>query len=94
MLKNSSAPCASEGWWTRTQRIRTAAERPFEVALLDTSPPPTYQRIAGKALHLRELGLTDATIARRLGVTDKTVAKGICWLRATALQAEGSEAGS
>ena len=45
-------------WWTRTQRIRTAAEIPFEVALLDTSPPPVYQCIARKALHLRKLGLT------------------------------------
>jgi hypothetical protein len=45
------------------------------VSLLDTSPPPVYQRIAQKALHLRELGLSDAAIARRLDVSDKTVAK-------------------
>ena len=70
--------------WTRTQRIRTAAEVPFDVALLDTAGPPIYQRIARKALHLRELGLSDRVIARRLGVTDKTVAKAVAWLRETA----------
>ena len=53
----------------------------MEVALLNTFPPPIYQRIARKALHLQELGLSDAAIARRLGVTDKTVAKGIHWLK-------------
>lgn len=68
-------------WWTRTQSIRTAGVLPFEVAFVETSEPPAYQRIARKALHLRELGLSDRTIAGRLGVTDKTVAKAIAWLR-------------
>ena len=68
-------------WWTRTQRIRTAAEVLFEAALLDTSPPLIYQDIARRALQLRELGLTDTAIARQMRVTDKTVAKGIRWLR-------------
>jgi hypothetical protein len=54
---------------------------PFEVALLDTSPPPLYQRIARKALHLQQLGLSLSAIARRLGVTGKTVTKGIAWIR-------------
>ena len=54
---------------------------PFQVAILRVEEPPVYQRIAPKALHLRELGLHNATIARRLGVTDKTVAKAIRWLR-------------
>ncbi|MEX1258766.1 MAG: hypothetical protein WEG36_14215 [Gemmatimonadota bacterium] len=66
--------------WTRTQRIRTAVALPFEVALVDTLDPPTYQLIAAKALHLHELGLSDRAIARRLGVTDKTAAKGIGWI--------------
>ena len=57
---------------------------PFEVALVDTSEPPLYQRIATKAEHLRELGLSDRVIATRLGVTDKTVAKAVAWLRETA----------
>jgi len=67
-------------WWTRTQSIRTAACSPFEVALVETSELPAYQRIAQKALHLRELGLSDRVIALRLRVTDKTVAKAIRWL--------------
>jgi hypothetical protein len=50
------------------------------VALVDTSEPPAYQRIARKAVHLREPGLSDRAIAVRLGVTDKTAAKAICWL--------------
>jgi len=67
---------------------------PFEAPLLATSPPPIYQRIARKALHLRELGLTDTAIARRLGVSDKTVAKGMRWLREMAVGAKSSKAGS
>ncbi len=67
--------------WTRTQRIRTAAALPLEVPLVDTLDPPTYQQVAPKAHHLRELGLSDRTIARRLGVTDKTVAKALRWLQ-------------
>ena len=66
--------------WTRTQRIRTAGALPLEVALLDTAERPVYQRIASKALHLRELGLSDRVIAQRLGVSDKTVGKAIQWL--------------
>ncbi len=58
-------------WWTRTQRIRTAAAAPFEVALVEISELPAYQKIARKALHLRELALSDRAIAVRLGVTDK-----------------------
>jgi hypothetical protein len=68
-------------WWTRTQRIRTAGEAPFEATLLEIAQQPTYQRIARKALQLRQLGFNDSAIARRLGVTDKTVAKGIRWYR-------------
>ena len=36
---------------------------------------PLYLRIAEKARHLRELRMSDKTIARELGVSDKTVAK-------------------
>lgn len=64
-------------WWTRTQRIRTAAEIPFEAALLETAKPPLYQRIAPKAVSLWELGLSLSRIGRDLGVTDKTVAKAL-----------------
>lgn len=68
-------------WWTRTQRIRTAAEIPFEAALLETAEPPLYQRIAPKAMRLWKLGLSLSRIARHLGVTDKTVAKSLCACR-------------
>jgi len=67
--------------WTRSQRIRTVAETPFEVALLDTVPPPLYQRIAREAAQLEQLGLNRHRIARRLGVADKTVTKAIAWHR-------------
>jgi hypothetical protein len=63
----------------------------FEVALLDTAPPPVYQRIARKALYLQQLGLSLSAIARRLGVTGKTVAKAIAWLRHVPGHAEGQE---
>jgi hypothetical protein len=68
-------------WWTRTQSIRTTGALHFEVALVETLEPPVYQRIALKALHLRELGLSDRAIAGRLGVTDKTIAKAIGWVQ-------------
>ena len=71
----------SSGWWTRTQRIRTVAEVPLEVALLETDGRPEYQWVAGKALHLRELGLSLSAIARKLDVDDRTVAKSIQWLK-------------
>lgn len=35
-----------------------------------------YQRIARKAVRLRELGLSDRLIAARRGITGKTVSKG------------------
>jgi hypothetical protein len=65
--------------WTRSQRIRTAAEAPFEVALLDTVQVPLYQSIAPQAQHLHQLGLSFSGIAEHLGVTDKTVAKAVAW---------------
>jgi len=78
---SNSLRSSSLRWWRRTQSIRTAGALPFEVALVETFEPPVYQRIARKALQLRELGLSDRAIARRLGVTDKTVTKAIGWLR-------------
>ena len=50
------------------------------MALTETEERPVHQRIATKALHLRELGLSDRVIAQRLGVSDKTVGKAIRWL--------------
>jgi hypothetical protein len=48
--------------------------------LLDTEPPPVYQKIALEAKELQELGLNFSRIAEHLGVDHKTVAKGIRWL--------------
>ena len=55
------------------------------MALLETEARPLYQRVAGKILHLRELGLSLSAIARKLDVDDKTVAKAIQWLEAVSL---------
>ena len=60
------------------------------MALVETFDPPTYQKIAPKALHLRELGLSDRRAALRLGVTAKTVAKAIRWLGRPTFAEEGS----
>jgi hypothetical protein len=51
------------------------------VALVETLEPPVYQRIALKALRLREPGSSDRAIAGRLGVTDETIAKAIGWVQ-------------
>ena len=61
--------------WTRTQRIRTAAAILVEAVIVDHADVPVYMRIAEKAKHLRELGMSDKAIARAIGVSDKTVAK-------------------
>jgi len=71
---------ASEGW-TRTQTIRTVGQIPFDVAILETAEPPTYQRIAPQARRLSHLGLPALRIAQALGVTDKTVTKALRWVR-------------
>jgi hypothetical protein len=39
-----------------------------------------YQRIAPKAIQLKQLGMSNSAIARRLGIADKTVAKAMVWL--------------
>ena len=70
--------------WTRTQRIRTAAGIPVEAVIVDRAELPVYLRIAEKAKHLRELGMSDKAIARALGVSDKTVAKATAHNRADA----------
>ena len=67
-------------WWTRTQRIRTVADVPLEVVIIEIKPPPLYQEIAPKAKHLKELGMTQAEIGRRLGVDRWTVGKALRWL--------------
>jgi len=51
----------------------------LEVPILEIKPPPVYQRIAPKAKHLLELGLSQSEIGRRLGVDRWTVGKAIRW---------------
>lgn len=63
--------------WTRTQRIRTAAEVPVDAVIVDRAEVPVYVQIGEKAMHLRDVGVSGKAIARALGVSDKTVAKAI-----------------
>ncbi len=74
-------PTPSLQWWTGTQSIRTAGAASLAVALLNAAEPPVYQRIARRALQLREPGMSDRVIAERLGETDKTIAKAIAWVQ-------------
>ncbi len=71
-------------WWRLSQRIRTFAQIPFEVEILDSGAAPVYQQIAHKAFHFKQLGMSNSSIARKLGVTDKTVAKAVDWFQRTA----------
>jgi AraC-like DNA-binding protein len=68
--------CVDKHWWTRSQRIRTSGELPFEAVLFEATTP-AYRRIAQAAGRLRVLGLSLSTIATELGVSDKTVAKAL-----------------
>ena len=63
--------------WTRTERIRTAAEIQVEAVIVDRAEMPVYVQIGEKAMRLRDLRMSDKAIARALGVSDKTVAKAI-----------------
>jgi DNA-binding MarR family transcriptional regulator len=54
---------------------------PFEVALLFQTEPPTYQKVADKAMHLRQLGMNPNRIAVRLGVDRTTVTRALRWIR-------------
>ena len=47
----------------------------MEAVIVDRAELPVHLKIADKARHLRELGMSDRAIARALGVSDKTVAK-------------------
>jgi hypothetical protein len=48
---------------------------PVVVTIVDAGSIPVYLTIGAKAMHLRELGMSDKAIARALGVSDKTVAR-------------------
>jgi hypothetical protein len=67
--------------WTRSQSIRTAAEIPIEIDLVEDLPVPIYQQIAARATQLREQGLSDRRIGQELGVDPKTAVKAIDWLK-------------
>lgn len=45
---------------------RNAAAIPVEAVMIDRAEAPVYLRIAGKAKHLRELGMSDKATARAL----------------------------
>jgi transposase len=50
---------------------------PVEAVIVARGEVPAYLRIAARAKHLRELGMSDKTIGRMLGVSDKTIAKAV-----------------
>ena len=77
--KNPPNGGLSSVWWTRTRRIRTAASIPVKIPIAETWEPPLYQRIAGKAKHLRDLGMTYPEIGLKLGVDRWTVGKAVRW---------------
>ena len=49
------------------------------IPIAETREPPVYQRIAAKAAHLRELGMTYPEIGLKLGVDRWTVRKAVRW---------------
>ena len=68
-------------WWTRTQRLRTLAELPFEAEFRSVVPVPVYQRIAAEAAGMQDQGVRVAAIARHFGVDDHTAGKAMRWFR-------------
>ena len=79
----------SEGWWTRSQRIRTEGAIPFEVAIVDPPEVPTYIGIAEKALHLKELKMNPNQIAVALKVDRTTVLRALRWVKSIPVYATG-----
>ena len=79
----------SEGWWTRSQRIRTEGEVPFEVAIVEPPEVPTYMGIADKALHLKELNMNPNQIAVALKVDRTTVLRALRWVKSIPVYATG-----
>jgi hypothetical protein len=51
----------------------------IEIPIAETREPPVYQRIAAKAAHLRELGMTYPEIANKLEVDRWTAGKAVRW---------------
>jgi hypothetical protein len=63
--------------WTRTQRIRTAAELPISADLVDGQPYRKYAALAERSRHLTELGMTQAEIAVALKTTPRTIRRAL-----------------
>ena len=70
-----------EGWWTRSQRLRTLAAVRLAVELRDPPETPVYQRIAAEATQMRAAGGTVKAIRVHFGVDHHTVEKAIRWFR-------------
>lgn len=64
-------------WWTRTQSTRTVASVPMTVEIVDPEPYRKYEALAEKVRHLRNLGMTQADIAKALKTTTKTVRRAL-----------------
>jgi len=79
----------SEGWWRRSQRIRTEGAIPFEVAIVEPPEVPTYIGIAEKALHLKELNMNPNQIAVALKVDRTTVLRALRWVKSITVYATG-----
>ena len=69
----------TEGWWTRSQRLRTLAALAVEVELRDPPTTPVYQRIAAQAAEMRAGGAAFHAIAEHFGVDDHTAADAVRW---------------
>jgi len=52
---------------------------PVAIPIADTRELPVYQRIAAKATHLRELGMTYPEISGKLGLDRWTAGKAVRW---------------
>jgi len=59
---------------------------PVDIPIIETTAPPVYQRIAAKAKHLRDLGMTYPEIGDQLGVDRWTIGKAIRWLQRCAME--------
>ena len=80
-LERTVAAVVGRVWWTRTQRLRTVAELPFEAEFRAVVPGPVYQRIAAAAAGMNDQGVTVAAIGRHFGVDHHTVEKAVRWFR-------------
>jgi hypothetical protein len=63
---------------------------PFEVALFFQTEPPTYQKVADKAMHLSQLGMNPNQIAVALKVDRTTVLRALRWVKSIPVYATGS----